>query len=174
MKNNKEILTMANDYVNEGINWLIDKYEPFYGKTAKVILDKDDFDALDNESINRLINNIEKNPEIHNAWYDNNEKVLCMKFTTEVKYVENAREYNDNFKCFDEYRIIHYYYKKDNEFFLSKVWYTECNIDVDVATTVKDYELEDIGIDDDNCITKKEFKLLYKKLKNQFEIDMFK
>lgn len=47
-------------------------------------------------------------------------------------------------------------------------------MDVSVASTREEYELDELLLDEDTMITKKEFEKLYKKLKNKFEIDMFK
>lgn len=81
--------------------------------------------------------------------------------------IENGRKYVTNY----------YYFKNDGEIYLCKHWQNENNeddYDLETASTNKDYELDDLMLDEDTIITKKEFENLYKKFKHLFKIDVFK
>lgn len=169
MKDCKTISKIAERYINAGITWLLDEYGSFYGKSTGLTFEED---SLGEEFMKLLIDNIEKNSDVHHAWYskDYNRNILWIEFTTNVKYFENELENNN------EYEVSHYYFQKNKDLFLCKLWQNinvEDDRDVDIASTTDDYELEDLQLDEDSIISKKEFEILYKKLKNQFKIDMF-
>lgn len=89
----------------------------------------------------------------------------------------NTNKYSYELENNEDYEISYYYFEIEDDLFLCIVSQNiedGSDMDVSVASTREEYELDELLLDEDTMITKKEFEKLYKKLKNKFEIDMFK
>ena len=75
----------------------------------------------------------------------------------------------------EKYEISYYHFKIGKDIFLCRVTQEiecgECYFDI--ATTAKEYESEDLYLDEDVMIYKSEFDALYEKYEHLFEIDTF-
>lgn len=77
----------------------------------------------------------------------------------------------------ENYEISYYYFEIEDDLFICRISQNiedGSDTDLSIACTRDEYELDELLIDEDTMITKKEFENLYRKFKNKFEIDMFK
>lgn len=89
----------------------------------------------------------------------------------------NINKYSYELENNEDYEISYYYFEIEDDLFLCIVSQNiedGSDMDLSVASTRDEYELDELLLDEDTMITKKEFEKLYEKLKNKFEIDMFK
>lgn len=76
-----------------------------------------------------------------------------------------------------EYEVYYHHFVIDDNIFLCKAYQCineDSDMDVDIACTKEEYELDELQLDEDTMISKKEFIFLYKKFKNSFEINTIK